>query len=209
MQGLSIPGYKKDALVADLILNLPGAGKTTDKKKANFVDLNALGDIEFEASLADKRGSSIRRNRRLYEPAHGNLELVRAENIEEAMRFFSELAVLHNARWRKKEAGRIILQHSGYRFSSSLDKRPLAAWRSGLSMRACQRKSVRFSIQLHDRKQKFTFFRVGLPMRTVSTQPGVSLCIEEYRVNGYSEFDLLAGESQYKSALARHERFLY
>ena len=209
---LSIPGYKKDALVADLILHLPTAGKTTDEKKASFVNLTALGEIEFEASLAGKSGSSIRRNRRLYEKAYGNLEVARAQNIEEAMRFFNELAVLHNARWRKKGQGGSFSSAAVVDFHRRLIGR---LWPLGEVDLVCVHASERVFGYLYNftTENKIYFFQSGFAYEDgVKLSPGLltlTICIEEYRVKGYSEFDLLAGESQYKRVLAKHERSLY
>ena len=81
-------GYQQGALVSLLISRLPAAAVDNITRKANFIDFAGVGGREFEASLAGKGGSHIRRNRRLYEAAYGKFEVTIARNLEEAMLFF-------------------------------------------------------------------------------------------------------------------------
>ena len=209
---LSIVGYEKNALVTRLVSGLPAAAIETDERKANFVDLAALVNIEFETSLAGKAGNHIRRNRRLYETAYGNFEVVRARDLEEAMRFFADLVGLHTTRWGKKGKGGSFSSEAVVDFHRRLIGR---LWPVGgvdlVSVRAAGK--VVGYLYNFTTENKVYFFQSGFSYEHGSKRsPGLlthALCIEDYRLKGYSEYDLLAGEAQYKRALARNERSLY
>ena len=209
---LSILGYKKDTLAERLVSHLPAAAKTIVEVRANFVDLAALTDNDFESSLAGKAGSNIRRNRKLFEKTYGKFEVVRAESLDEAMRFFAELAALHNARWQKKGQGGSFSSEAVVDFHQRLIARlwPLGAV-DLVSVRASQK--VAGYLYNFTAENKVYFFQSGFVYEDGSKRsPGLlthALCIEDYRLKGYSEYDFLAGEGQYKRTLAKQERSLF
>ena len=209
---LSISGYTKDALVGRLVLHLSAAAKKTTEMKVNFVNFTAFSGNEFESSLVGKSGSQIRRNRRLLESTYGKFEVVRARDIDEAMKFFSELAILHNNRWKKRG------QQGSFSSAAIVDfhHRLIARlWPLGAIDLIAIRNSKKLIGYLYNftTENKVYFFQSGLSYEVGSNRsPGLfahALCIEDYRIKGYAEYDFLAGEGQYKRTLARMERSMY
>ena len=205
-------GYCENALVARVISGLPLAVAESDKKAANFVNLATLTEIQFESSLIGSGGSRIRRNRRLYEKAEGNLKVVRARNLDEAMYFFNELATLHNLRWRTKGVNGTFLDKAVVEFHQRLIG---SLWPLGsvdlISVRSV--KNVIGYLYNFTMEKKVYFFQSGFAYEVGSKlSPGLlthTLCIEHYRQNGFCEYDFLAGDAQYKRTLAKEMRFLY
>lgn len=204
-------GYQEDALVSRMISHLPIAALDNDFKKASFIDLVALGEVEFGASLSGKAGNHIRRNRRLFEETYGSLTVVHAQDFQEAMRYFVELAALHNARWRTKGQGGSFSSAAVVDFHERLIAR---LWPQGLVDLVCVRTGVKVVGYLYNftSENKVYFFQSGFTYEDGSKRsPGLlthALCIESYRLKGYSEYDLLAGEAQYKRELTKQERTL-
>ena len=205
-------GYRENALVARVISGLPVAVTESDKKAANFVNLVTLSEIQFESSLVGSGGSRIRRNRRLYEKAEGNIRVVRARNLDEAMVFFNELATLHNLRWRTKGQRGTFNNMAVVQFHQRLIGR---LWPLGcvdlISVRSA--KNVIGYLYNFTTEKKVYFFQSGFVYEVGSKlSPGLlthTLCIEHYRQNGFCEYDFLAGDAQYKRTLAKEMRFLY
>lgn len=204
-------GYQEGALVSRMISHLPIAALDNDVKKASFIDLVALGDVEFGVGLSGKAGNHIRRNRRLFEEAYGAFTVANARNLQEAMHYFGELAVLHNARWRTKGQGGSFSSAAVVDFHERLIAR---LWPQGLVDLVCVRSNVKVVGYLYNfiSENKVYFFQSGFTYDDGSKRsPGLlthALCIESYRLKGYSEYDLLAGEAQYKRELTKQERTL-
>lgn len=77
-----------------------------DRKPTAFVDLKAIREAggDYLASLSANSRYQLRRALKIYE-ARGSLALQPARSTEEALRFFDELGILHEAGWRRRGSG--------------------------------------------------------------------------------------------------------
>jgi CelD/BcsL family acetyltransferase involved in cellulose biosynthesis len=75
-------------------------------KTTAFVDLEAVrrGGGDYLATLSSNTRYQIRRALKIYE-ARGPLSIEPAGSVEEAMRFFDEMGVLHEQSWKQKGEG--------------------------------------------------------------------------------------------------------
>ena len=126
--------------------------------------------------------------------------------------FFSELAALNNARWRAKGQVSTFSNEAIVDFHQRLIGR---LWPSGTVDLVSVRTNDKVVGYLYNftTENKVYIFQTGFAYEDGSKlSPGTlthALCIEHYRLRGYSEYDFLAGEALYKRALAKHERSLY
>ena len=119
---------------------------------------------------------------------------------------------MHYARWRKKGQGGSFSSAAVVDFHRRLIGR---LWPLGEVDLVCVHAGEKVFGYLYNftTENKIYFFQSGFAYEEgVKLSPGLltlAICIEVYRVKGYSEFDLLAGESQYKRVLAKQERSLF
>ena len=205
-------GYQNGALVSRLISHLPLATVNDDVKKANFADLALITEVNYESTLAGKVGSHIRRNRRLYEKEYGVFEVVPARDLAEAMRYFDEMAALHNARWASKGEEGSFSSAEVMMFHRQLIDR---LWAERSVDLICVRSNSKIIGYLYNfiLEKKVYVFQTGFVYEEGSKlSPGLmthALSIEHYRQKGFAECDFLAGEALYKRSLARHNRSLH
>ena len=209
---LLLSGYEQHGLLKRTISMLPSALVQVEPRPAPYVDIAAISDREFEATLTGKVGSHIRRNTRLFRKKHGQLDVVVAANLEQAMQYFDKMSILHNTRWQSKGQGGSFSSSAVVDFHQKLIPRLWSTQGVDLVCVRGGQETVGYLYNFTSKNKVYVFqtgFEYGDDTRL---SPGLlthSLSIEHYRRRGFSEYDLLAGDSGYKRALAKHNRTLH
>ncbi len=207
---LLLSGHQQRSLIGRLVARLPAALVEHEPRPAPYVDLAAL-PASFETTLTGKGGSQIRRNTRLYEKEHGPFQVTPASSLEQAMRFFDALSVLHRTSWESKG-------HSGSFSSDALrdfHRRLIGRlWRQqGVELvHVGNERMVVGYLYNFTSEAKVYYFQSGFAYRDgCKLSPGLlahCLAIEHYRQRGLREYDFLAGDVRYKRSLANACRTL-
>jgi len=209
---LLLSGHEHNAVVSAIIAKLPATAVEVDSRPAWYVDIAALPTGRFDASLAGKVGSHIRRNTRLFEKQFGDLGLVTATSLDEAMHYFRDLSVLHNARWRSKGQDGSFSSNSVVRFHECLIRR-LWPEQAVDMVRVSGGLQVIGYLYNFTSENKVCVFQTGFVYGSdTRLSPGLlthTMSIEHYRQRGFREYDLLAGDAPYKRALAGCNRALH
>lgn len=208
---LLLSGHQECGLLARLIPGLPAAEVECETRAAPYVDLAALSDATFETSLTANTRSQIRRSGRLYAEKLGELSITVASSREEALHFLEGLAQLHNARWQAKGESGSFAHAAVLNFHRQFISR---AWSSRVAdlIRVSAGATVIGYLYNFTHLGKVYFFQSGFVYDAdARLKPGMlthSMSIEHYRRQGSREYDFLAGDAQYKRALAKHSRSL-
>jgi CelD/BcsL family acetyltransferase involved in cellulose biosynthesis len=209
---LLLSGYEERGVLDRLIPLLPAAEVHHEPRAAPYVDIAALPEKEFMATLTGKAGNHIRRNFRLHEEEHGELSVTTASSLEQAMQYFREMAILHNARWKSKGQDGSFSSPAVVDFHQRLIKR---LWPGQTVDLVCVRGTRSIIGYLYNfiAQGKVYFFQSGFTYQDNSKlSPGLlthSISIEHYRQRGFREYDMLAGDARYKRALAKDSRTLH
>lgn len=207
-----LSGYEDHAVIGRIVPMLPAAVVETDSRPAWYVDLAALPAKAFEATLAGKVGSHIRRNTRLFEKQFGELRFATATTLDQAMQYFRALSALHNARWQTKGHGGSFSSAAVVNFHERLIG---LLWPQRAVDMVCVSGGSQVIGHLYNftSEDKVYVFQTGFSYGGDSRlSPGLlthALSIEQYRLRGFREYDLLAGDAGYKRALAKSSRTLH
>lgn len=203
-------GYQDDSLLAHLIPLLAASAVEHEAASAPYVDLPAL-PTPFEATLRGKVGSKIRRNIRRYQNEHGPFQVTRASSLEEAMAFFDELSVRHSARWQSRGQSGSFSCATVRDFHRGLIRRLWSTQGVELIHVGNEQLMVGYLYNFTS-EGKVYLYQSGFAYQSDSKlSPGLfahALAIEHYRERGLREYDFLAGDVQYKRALANAYRTL-
>lgn len=205
-------GHEDHALTSRVTPALAASAVEVDSRPAWFVDIGALPPVTFETSLTGKVGSHIRRNTRLFEKEFGELKCASATSLDQAMQYFRDLAVLHNARWQAKGLDGSFSSTSVVDFHERLIRR---LWQHQAVDMICVSGGSEVIGHLYNftSNGKVYVFQTGFAYGSdTRLSPGLlthSLAIEQYRQRGFLEYDLLAGDASYKRALAKSYRTLH
>lgn len=174
-----------------------------------YVDLNTIRATgkSFLDTLGKKKRARIRYTRQIYE-RHGPMPVEVAQTTAQALSFFQELKVLHQRRWlQRHERGAF-----GYPFFETFHTRLITDhFADGiiqlLRVRAAdQTVGVLYNfVYQGDVVVYQTGFNYDLVQNRNKESPGLmthALAIDHNIACGYRRYDLLAGDSEYKQALA-------
>lgn len=209
---LLLSGHEEHSLASRIVPNLASRAVEIDSRPAWFVDIDALPQGAFETTLAGKVGSHIRRNTRLFEKQYGELKCESAKSLDQAIQYFRDLAVLHNARWQAKGQDGSFSNASVVNFHERLIRR-LWQHQSVDMIRVTGGSEVIGHLYNFTSEGKVYVFQTGFAYGSdTRLSPGLlthSVSIEQYRLRGFREYDLLAGDASYKRALAKSCRTLH
>ena len=176
------------------------------------VDLNNLRrkGKHYLDTLSRNTRYQINRAHRLYEE-RGSVELIRPDNVDEALAMFDSIGPRHLERWGSGPDQSGFANPDFVRFHRSLIR---SQWAEGgvdlVSVRAGKDVIASFYNLLHD--QVVYFYLGGMMSETDNKlKPGLlghSLCIEDYRQHGFHYYDFMGGDERYKSNLGECHRQL-
>ena len=208
---LLLSGHEADSVVGRALADVGGTQTEQRCQPSPFVDLRVLGDKPFESTVTGKSGTNLRRNRRDYETQLGEVSVQRAQTLDEALRFFDELRVLHLARWTDLDRSTSLAADAVVEFH----RRVIRALFDGGSVdllrvgNADQAVGYLYNFVV---RGKVSMFQSGFDYEPSSKRsPGLlthTLAIEHYRQRGVREYDFLSGDAQYKRTLCNGVREL-
>jgi CelD/BcsL family acetyltransferase involved in cellulose biosynthesis len=208
---LLLSGHEADSVVGRALEAVGGTQTEQRCQPSPFVDLRVLGDKPFESTVTGKSGTHLRRNRRDYEAQLGEVGVRRAESIDEALRFFDELRVLHLARWTDLDRSTSLAADAVVDFHRRVIRALFDGGGIDLLRVGNAERPVGFLYNFVVRG-KVSMFQSGFDYEPSSKRsPGLlthALAIEHYRQRGLREYDFLSGDAQYKRTLCNGVREL-
>ena len=175
----------------------------------DLVELRSTGHPYLE-TLSRNTRYQINRAHRLYEN-RGPVELVRPDNLQDALAVFDSIGPRHLERWGNGPDQSGFANPDFVRFHRALIK---SQWTAGgvdlVSVRAGDDIIASFYNLLHD--QVVYFYLGGMMTETDNKlKPGLlghALCIEDYRHHGFHYYDFMGGDERYKANLGQLHRQL-
>ncbi|MCK7544025.1 GNAT family N-acetyltransferase [Marinobacter bryozoorum] len=176
------------------------------------VDLDQLrrSGRHYLDTLSRNTRYQVNRAHRLYEE-RGAVELIRPDNVDEALAVFDSIGPRHLERWGSGPDQSGFANPDFVRFHRSLIR---SQWPEGgvdlVSVRAGDDVIASFYNLLHN---QVVYFYLGGMMTESDNKlkPGLlghSLCIEDYRQHGFHYYDFMGGDERYKSNLGECHRQL-
>lgn len=175
----------------------------------DLVELRSTGHPYLD-TLSRNTRYQINRAHRLYEN-RGPVELVRPDNLQDALAVFDSIGPRHLERWGSGPDQSGFANPDFVRFHRALIK---SQWSAGgvdlVSVRAGDDIIASFYNLLHD--QVVYFYLGGMMTETDNKlKPGLlghALCIEDYRHHGFHYYDFMGGDERYKANLGQLHRQL-
>lgn len=208
---LLLSGHEPDGVAGRALAHVGGTQTEQRRQPSPFVDLRALGDRPFETTVTGKSGTNLRRNRRDYEAHLGPMEVRRAADVDEALRFFREMRELHLARWTDLDRSTSLAADAVVDFHERMIRALMPAGGVDLLRVGNGERAVGFLYNFVV-NGKVAMFQSGFDYAPSSRRsPGLlthALAIEHYRQRGLREYDFLCGDAQYKRTLCNGVREL-
>ena len=208
---LLLSGHERCGIVGRALAKVGGTQTEQRCQPAPFVDLRTLGDRPFESTVTGKSGTHLRRNRREYEAQLGDIEVRRAADLDEAMRFFDQMRELHLARWTDLDRSTSLAADAVVDFHRRVIRALMPGGGVDLLRVGNAERPVGFLYNFVVR-DKVSMFQSGFDYEPSSKRsPGLlthALAIEYYRQRGLREYDFLCGDAQYKRTLCNGVREL-
>ncbi|MEN8205331.1 MAG: GNAT family N-acetyltransferase [Pseudomonadota bacterium] len=186
--------------------------QVSEESTAWQVDLNALepGIDAFLTTLSKNRRTQLRRSIRLYEE-QGPLNLVEAQDPEQALAFFDGLKILHTARRQSKGEGGAFANPLWEQFHRSLIQAHSDAGEIQLIKVSNPVMTIGYLYNIVWRKQVYVLQTGFMPAEDKRDLPGYvvhTLAIVYNRNNGMAVYDLMHGDSLYKRILCNRSQKL-
>lgn len=167
--------------------------------RVNLLQLK-LKQSKYLDSLSKNTRQQIRRSIRHYE-SQGELKLIKAETIKEAMGFFDAIGLAHKRRW----GGESGFYNSYFvEFHHGLIEKSFPNGSVDLVKLQVNNNAIGYLYNFIYRN-KVLFYLSGLDCLVENKfKPGLvlhSMCIQSYMDDGIEEYDFLGGEAQYKKSL--------
>ncbi|MGL4577089.1 MAG: GNAT family N-acetyltransferase [Burkholderiaceae bacterium] len=206
---IALSGFEQSPFFENLLTKLRYARAESDAKPAPFVDLKALPEGAYAQTLGSRSGQQIRQSIRQYEEKFGPLRLEEAQDDASRQLYLAELARLHNALWRDRgmpgafDCAQFVAFHNALVASGG----PQGAIRL---MRVIAGQHVLgYLYALNDRGCVYVYQSGFCYENDTKLRPGLvthALAISHCRDQGQHEYNLMAGDSQYKRTLAKQRR---
>jgi len=164
----------------------------------------------FEMTLSHRRRQKIRQNLKAYH-TEGAVELEQSQNAEQALTQLRELAALHQEGWRSR--GKLGAFHSQrfVHFHELLIARAFGAGHIQTIAVRCGQQMIGV-VHCFGWRGKLYFYQCGFRYSTNKRlSPGlvtILLSIQRFLEEGWEEFDLMAGDSEYKRTFGSKHREL-
>lgn len=180
-----------------------------------YIDLNALRstDASYDTTISANTRQQIRRSIRMYEETTGPLVVGQPRDKQEALRFLDELADLHQRSWSERGKPGVFASHRFRRFHAGLIEKTFAAGTVQL-LRVQSGSHTVGLLHCFFHQGRVYFYQSGLAYHPDKhAKPGLMthyLVIKKYLAErpDVEQYDLLAGDAQYKRSLAKEQRTL-
>ena len=194
---------------------IEGCRVESKSRPSYYVDLSALrsSGMSYDTVLSANTRQQIRRSIRLYEESTGPLVVEQPRDKGNALEFLDELAELHQKSWSDRGKPGVFASHRFHRFHIRLIERTFAAGSIQL-VRVRSGSRVVGLLHCFVHQGRLYFYQSGLASESDKhAKPGLMthfLAINHYLAErpDVEQYDLLAGDSQYKRSLARERRTL-
>ncbi|KIQ98282.1 GNAT family N-acetyltransferase [Lysobacter sp. A03] len=187
---------------------------SVDARPSYFVDLAALraAGRSYHASLGGNIRGSLNQARRGY-GAHGELRAEVAEDASTALAWLDEMAALHTSYWNSKGKPGSFSSPFFCRFHRSLVGAGAATGFTRMTRVSAGPLTVGYVYNLAWRDRIY-YYNSGLNYGALPRhdRPGLAALhatIEQALLEGWSQFDFLAGAQEYKRRLATDARRLH
>ncbi|MCF6324179.1 MAG: GNAT family N-acetyltransferase [Gammaproteobacteria bacterium] len=173
------------------------------------VDLVAA--IPYEQQLSRNTRYQINRSLRKYS-LFGAIKLTFSQDLLEAELFFKRMVVLHRLYWAKKGKKSGFLSDFSQKFHWNMVTKQHHAGRVNLVKITAGDHEIGY-LYLLIKKGTVSVYQTGFHYEPCGQfKPGLVshyLAILHYQAKGYKQYDLLAGESQYKNSLATGQGHMF
>ena len=207
---LCLNGFFPSPILDHLLAELTPCSIRIVEKPCHYVDLDvvrAKGD--YSALLGRTTRERLRRNRREYTKA-GEIATHASRTVEQALTMLEELRDLHQASWRARGKLGAFAAPPFLAFHRDLIERTFTAGATKLlKIKAGDRVCLLYLFLF---ERKVLFYQSGL-QREADRRLSLGLLAHAQAVewclsNDFKEYDLLAGDSQYKRSLGTDSRSL-
>jgi CelD/BcsL family acetyltransferase involved in cellulose biosynthesis len=207
-----VPGCSKSEASAALKQAFADTDLVSSTVPSFFINLDEMrkAGTALETSLSQKARYNIRQSMKLYQ-ADGQLVLECAGKTQEALTQLRELAMLHQESWTARGAPGAFQSQRFVRFHELLITR---TFDQGHVQTAVLRSGNKLIGALHcfGWRGKLYFYQCGFHYSTNKRlRPGLTtllLSIQKFLELGWQEFDLMAGDTEYKRTFTSQYRDL-
>jgi CelD/BcsL family acetyltransferase involved in cellulose biosynthesis len=206
---VKLAGFEQTPMFADLLGQLRSAWAEQDNKPAPFIDLLALPAGRFETTLMGRAGAQLRQSFKRYEEVFGPLTLEQAQDEATRQHYLDELARLHNALWRERGERGAFDCATFTTFHQTLVSQLGAHSRITLLRATAGTHVLGYLYAFNDHGCVYVYQSGFCYESDTKLRPGLvthALAVTHCRDQGLREYNLMAGESQYKRALAKQRR---
>jgi len=184
------------------------------ERRAPYVNMRQIraGAADFDSVLSSNTRHQIRRSQRMYEQAGGPCTFHLARTVQEAEGIFERMAELHQAAWQDRGRPGVF---SSAKFTSFHRRLIEAVFKHNRILLAEVRAGTEVIAALYSfiYRGRVYFYQSGLRYTAdgrlkpglVSHWLAIRYCLEQPEL---TEYDFLAGDSQYKRSLATASREL-
>ncbi len=207
-----INGCSRTEASAALQQVFPGHEQNVTTFPSYYVDLNTLraGGEPFEMSLSYKVRYNIRQSIKLYQQS-GQLRLTRAQSIEHAQAMLAELARLHQDRWTAKGRPGAFASPRFQQFHRAMLAKCFNRGEIDILRVSADDETIGI-LYNYVLKSKAFFYQCGFKFSdNRKLRPGLvtlQVALQSYLESTLPEFDLMAGDLEYKRSLAEQRREL-
>jgi CelD/BcsL family acetyltransferase involved in cellulose biosynthesis len=206
---IALSGFEQTPFSENLLAKLRYVQAESEAKPAPFVDLTALPTGTYAQTLGGRSGAQIRQSIRQYEEKFGPLRLEEAQDDASRQHYLNELARLHNTLWRDRGVPGAFDCAEFMTFHNTLVARggPQGAIKL-LRVQAGQH-VLGYLYALNDHGCVYVYQSGFCYENDTKLRPGLvthALAISYCRDQGLHEYNLMAGDSQYKRTLAKQRR---
>jgi hypothetical protein len=206
---VQLSGYEQTPFFESLVGKLNCVELETEVKRAPYVDLDNLQHQSYENSLNSKARLQVRQSLSRYEQLRGALSIDEAQDEPSRRLYLSELAQLHNATWKERGMRGSFACDAFTRFHEQL-LRALGTSGEIKLMRVRAAEQVIGYLYAFVHAGKAYLYQSGFHYeQDAKLRPGLAshaLAVRLCAAQGLNEYNLMAGESQYKRTLARERR---
>jgi CelD/BcsL family acetyltransferase involved in cellulose biosynthesis len=206
---LVMNGCRRSAAIAALRAAFAGCEERVRTVPSRYVDLDAIrkSGEPFETSLSSNTRYYIRQSIKLYEQS-SVLRVHRAESVAEAAAMLGALARLHQERWTKKGCGGAFASPRFRRFHDAILSRCFAKGEVDIVRVSAGDETIGIIYNLVGDGRAY-FYQCGFQFsENKKLRPGLvtlQKALQWYADTGLPEFNLMAGDRQYKRSLAKSQ----
>jgi len=211
---LILQGCCRSAAIGALRETFSGLSQRCDTVPSFYVDFESvrLTGNSYETVLSSKVRKHMRQSIRLYEQKLGALKVESPRDIDEAMALLNQLETLHQQRWSARNEPGAFASVRFREFHSRLIRLLFASGGVRLNRVTAGEQVIGVTYSFV-RDGKVYFYQCGYSYDELqkNLRPGVVtlfLVIQEFLAQGFAEYDMMAGNAEYKRWLSSGHREL-